>query len=126
LIDEEITNGRSSDKIFLGGFSQGAAMSLYIGYQLPYSLGGIISIAGFLPLHSEFSQRLTKESVKTPCLLLHGDNDAVNPFELSKAAADTISSNGINVTFNQYAKLNHKLSADEVTDIITWVNSKLK
>lgn len=41
LIDAEIARGTPASRIFLGGFSQGAAMSVYAGLTYPKALGGV-------------------------------------------------------------------------------------
>ena len=43
-----------SNKIILGGFSQGAAMSMYVGLQYPEQLAGIIALSGYLPSYDIF------------------------------------------------------------------------
>ena len=40
LIDTEVNNGTSSDRIFVGGFSQGGAIALYAGLSCAKKLGG--------------------------------------------------------------------------------------
>ena len=41
------------ENIVLGGFSQGAALSLYTGLQFPQKLGGIAALSGYLPHFQE-------------------------------------------------------------------------
>ncbi len=54
LIADEIKSGIPSDRIILAGFSQGAAMSLYVGLQYQQKLAGIISLSGYLPQGLKF------------------------------------------------------------------------
>ena len=42
----QIEKGVPASRIVLAGFSQGAAMSLYVGCSAPYTLGGILSMSG--------------------------------------------------------------------------------
>ncbi len=53
MIQEEIEAGIPNDRIFLGGFSQGAAMTLLTGLTTKYKLGGFIALSGYLPLQSK-------------------------------------------------------------------------
>lgn len=47
-LDEEIKLlGGDSSKVFLGGFSQGCAMSLYSGLVYEKTLGGLIGLSGY-------------------------------------------------------------------------------
>jgi predicted esterase len=54
LIEEEIKSGIKSERIIVGGFSQGGACALYITYQYNKPLGGCIVLSGYLPYHSKF------------------------------------------------------------------------
>jgi predicted esterase len=53
LLEHEISLGIPSSKIVLGGFSQGAAMSLLTGLSCQWKLGGIVALSGYLPLGDE-------------------------------------------------------------------------
>ena len=50
LIESEISDGIKSERIILGGFSQGAAISLVTGLKTKYKLGGIVCLSGYLPI----------------------------------------------------------------------------
>ena len=43
-----------ASKIILGGFSQGAAMSMFAGLQYPERLAGVIALSGYLPFYDRF------------------------------------------------------------------------
>lgn len=44
LLEQEIYAGVNPQRIILGGFSQGAALSLYTGLQLPYEIGNSLKL----------------------------------------------------------------------------------
>jgi lysophospholipase-2 len=52
LIEKEVAAGIPLSRIVLGGFSQGAAVSLFSGYQTTTVLGGVISMSGYLPRYN--------------------------------------------------------------------------
>jgi lysophospholipase I len=66
LITEEVDGGISSDKIIVGGFSQGisnrqfllfsigCAVAILAGYSCERKLAGVIGLSGWLPLHEKF------------------------------------------------------------------------
>lgn len=58
LIQQEIDAGIPADRIVLGGFSQGGAMSIYTGLMSKVKLGGIVSLSGWLLLSKTFSEAL--------------------------------------------------------------------
>lgn len=49
IIEKEVAGGIPLSRIVLGGFSQGAALSLFSGYQSKTVLGGVIAMSGYLP-----------------------------------------------------------------------------
>ncbi|KAK1825113.1 hypothetical protein LTR12_000402 [Friedmanniomyces endolithicus] len=53
LIADEIKNGIPTERIVLGGFSQGGAMSLMAGITSPTKLGGIFGLSCYLLLSGE-------------------------------------------------------------------------
>ena len=73
-IDEEakLLNGKY-ENIFLGGFSQGACLSLFLGLTFEHLLGGVISLSGYL-----FSQiKIREENKKLNIFVGHGEDDNV-------------------------------------------------
>jgi lysophospholipase I len=50
LIEAEIASGTSPSRIIIGGFSQGATMSLLIGLVYHRKFAGIVVLAGRLPI----------------------------------------------------------------------------
>uniref|UniRef100_A0A8C4L3M9 palmitoyl-protein hydrolase n=1 Tax=Equus asinus asinus TaxID=83772 RepID=A0A8C4L3M9_EQUAS len=56
LIEHEMKNGIPANRIVLGGFSQGGALSLYTALTCPHPLAGIVALSCWLPLHRAFPQ----------------------------------------------------------------------
>ena len=54
LITAEVDAGIPADRIVLGGFSQGGAMSLLTGCSGERRLGGVVVMSGWLPLREKF------------------------------------------------------------------------
>lgn len=63
LITAEVDGGIPADRIVLGGFSQGGAMSLLVGLTSERKLGGVVVLSAWLPI---------KETLKRVCaIFLH-------------------------------------------------------
>ena len=77
------------EKTILLGFSQGAAMALNVGFDLP--LAGLISCSGYA--HPSW---IPKKEHKKSVLLTHGTNDSIVPFQASEQAVNLISETGSN------------------------------
>lgn len=54
LIEDELKAGIPSNRIVIGGFSQGGALSLYSSLVTPHNLGGVIALSCWLPLRDSF------------------------------------------------------------------------
>jgi lysophospholipase II len=54
LIRGEIASGIASNRIMLGGFSQGGALALYAALTFPEPLAGIMALSCWLPLYDTF------------------------------------------------------------------------
>ena len=56
LIKQEIDNGIPSDRIVVGGFSQGGTMALVVGLTTPRKLAGLAVLSGRLPIRSKIKE----------------------------------------------------------------------
>lgn len=54
LIDKEIKDGIPSERIIVGGFSQGGALALYSALTYPKKLAGIVGLSCWAPLAKLF------------------------------------------------------------------------
>ena len=54
MIEQEIKGGIASNRIVVGGFSQGGALALYSALLFPKPLAGVIALSCWLPLHNQF------------------------------------------------------------------------
>lgn len=78
LIDAEIASGIPANRIVIGGFSQGGAMSIFSGVTYPKQLGGIFALSSYLLLESKVFAELAPAGVpnkNTPIFMGHGDQD---------------------------------------------------
>ena len=61
MINEEITSGIPADRIVLGGFSQGAAVSIVYSLVTETKLAGFACLSGYLPLTGEKLKKVTEK-----------------------------------------------------------------
>ena len=78
-LDECIeTSGLLANQVILAGFSQGGAMALDVG--LERSLAGLVIFSGYL--HPQLEQQYQDKAPQThSVLILHGQQDAVVPYQ---------------------------------------------
>ncbi len=54
IITDEVASGTPPSRILLGGFSQGATMTLLVGLTGEHKLAGLAVLSGWLPLKARF------------------------------------------------------------------------
>ena len=113
LIEEEVKliNGKY-ENIFVGGFSQGACLSLHTGLTYKHLLGGVISLSGAL-----FSQTKILDSNKGLKIFVgHGLNDEVIPYKTNQESLRPIE-NFPGLCKYSYPNLAHSIANKEVLDL---------
>jgi phospholipase/carboxylesterase len=105
------------DKLFLWGFSQGAAMALILGLRGNVKPKGVVPMGGFLPSPVK---KWDHWDTHAEYLLVHGTQDEVLPPETSIAAKDFLESKGIRAQYHEY-RGRHKMSLESIAYINDWI-----
>lgn len=122
LIEQEITEGISSDNIVIAGFSQGAVMALITGLCYEKPLAGVLALSGFLPMAAEVFQEASSMNRTIPIFLAHGTEDPLVLFQYGKITQLALQAAGYNVSWHTYA-MPHTVSSEEIADIRKWILS---
>jgi phospholipase/carboxylesterase len=106
-------------RIWLMGFSQGAAMSLALLLSDPHLVAGVAALAGFVP---EFAQPWAAPGklAGKPVLIVHGREDETVSVEQAETGRDLLASAGAQVAYHDY-DVGHKLNAQGLRDLETWL-----
>uniref|UniRef100_A0A8D9ABH2 palmitoyl-protein hydrolase n=2 Tax=Cacopsylla melanoneura TaxID=428564 RepID=A0A8D9ABH2_9HEMI len=124
LIDKEVSSGIPSDRIVIGGFSQGGALALYSALTYPKKLAGVVALSCWLPMHKTFPAAATgNPNINTPFLQCHGDCDPIVPYMWGQLTSSLLKGFVKNVTFNTYQGLQHSSNSEEIDDIRNFVIS---
>ena len=86
LVSEIIKSGFAAENIYVIGFSQGACLAIEYAVRMPFSIGGIIPIAGFIKFKDKLKAEMNPKSLLTKVLIMHGTKDktvAINESEKS-------------------------------------------
>jgi len=124
LIDQEIMRGIPAHRIILAGFSQGAAMSLYVGLRQPEALGGIMVLSGYFLLTDELPH-ISPNSLSAHFFLAHGEHDPVVDMKLGQHAYQQLKTLNACVDWHHYS-MEHSVCPEEILDIRTWLLSRLQ
>lgn len=116
LIAREESLGIPSNKILLGGFSQGAAIALYLGLRHPKKLGGIIALSGYLPLPITLKEEGIKPINTPPIFMAHGLYDPVVPLMLAEMSKEQLEGLGYKIDWHSYP-MPHTVLPEEIKDI---------
>lgn len=117
LIDSEVQKGFSYNRIFIAGFSQGAAMSLHVGLHYPHTLAGIIALSGYL-LFAD--QPVPTHNQSIPIFQGHGRYDPVVLPQWARASHELLQGHGFSITYREYNAM-HTIPPEAVDDLNEWL-----
>jgi len=124
-IDSEIKKGIPPNKIFIGGFSQGARLSLISSVKYKKeTLGGIIILSGWISNNNDlqiFDKNLCIKNI--PIFIGHGDKDNIVLYENAINLENKLKNfNFVNITLKTYNNMKHNSSNKVINDLIFWLN----
>ncbi|VVC41353.1 Hypothetical protein CINCED_3A001426 [Cinara cedri] len=110
LIDNEIANSNvPSDRIALGGFSQGGALALYSAFTYKKPLAGVMALSCWIPLRKTFPAAAIGNK-DIPIIQCHGDCDPIVPLKWGQLSASILKSFSKNTELKTYSGLMHSSS----------------
>ncbi len=122
FLDAEIErSGLPADKIALVGFSQGTMMSLHVGPRRESQFAGIVGFSGRLLSPETLDAEIRS---KPPVLLVHGQADAVVPFESMELAEKGLSGAGVEVTTLARPGLGHGIDERGLVAAVEFLNAR--
>lgn len=116
--------GLENNEVYVGGFSQGAIMSLYIGLTEPDLIDGVIALSGHIYPEMMAQVKSTKELNDLNIFVSHGKNDNVLSFEKAEKGVQDLKNKGIAVDAYWY-DAKHNITRENFTDMKTWLESKM-
>ncbi|KAF4972119.1 hypothetical protein FSARC_1259 [Fusarium sarcochroum] len=127
LIQAEVDSGIAPERIVLGGFSQGGAMSLLAGLTCTSKLGGIVGLSSWLLLAKTFADivKPTDANRQTPVMMFHGEEDPIVHFQRGKLSADMLKELGYDVSWRTYPGMGHSACLEELDEVETFLRKQL-
>jgi phospholipase/carboxylesterase len=108
-----------SERIYLAGFCEGAAVAYRLGLLFPERFGGVISLNGLLPRRGAPLFRFP-EVRELRVLIGHGIANSYVPLALAQSDYRLFYAAGMAVRMHTYPA-NHRLHPDMLRDINRWV-----
>lgn len=110
------------NKVYLGGFSQGAIMSYSIGLTRPEQVTGVFALSGRIlqeirPLvhHNAALQQLK-------VFISHGTQDNTLPVHYAREAKEYLQDAGVKLTFHEQ-EMGHQINSQVVSNMISWLQA---
>ncbi|ODV82254.1 acyl-protein thioesterase 1 [Suhomyces tanzawaensis NRRL Y-17324] len=126
LIKEQIeVNNVPPEKIILGGFSQGAAISLATLSSLDFKIGGVVALSGFCNIPETVKKNHNKDGVnfETPVFQGHGTEDPLVALSFAQKASELYKGLGFSkYTFKTYAGMAHSSNEAELNDVMNFIS----
>lgn len=120
LLDREVARGVPANRIVLGGFSQGCAITLGAGLRYGQRLAGLVGLSGYLPLADTTAAERRDANALTPMFLAHGRSDGVVPLARGAAARDQLQGLRQTVEWHDYP-MQHSVCIEEVQALQQWL-----
>lgn len=111
-------------KLLLGGFSQGASVSMLSTFLQPEGLNGLLIMSG------RITDKLAEVSDKSeaiqdlPVFVSHGSHDPVIPIEFGHEVRDFWTNQPARSEYHEYP-MAHQIAAEQLVDIKTWLSGIL-
>ncbi len=108
-----------SERIFLVGSGEGAAVAYRLGLTYPERFAGVVAINGWIPGHFRPLGRL-KACRDLKVLVVHGEWNARARVETARRDVAVLRSGGLNVAFQTYPCA-HRITSPMLADVDTWL-----
>lgn len=114
-----------SERIFLAGVCEGAAIAYRLGLSFPEKLGGVISLNGCMPAPGPGRPLFRLPELRQLKVLIgHGIANAVVPLGMARRDYMALYAAGLEVEMRTYATT-HRLHADMLRDVNRWIQEQV-
>lgn len=127
LVEDEVNNGIPANKIVVGGFSQGASLSLGVAASCEKKLAGILCLSGFFAMKQGIKTRLVDTNKDTEIFHGHGDMDPVISINYARMTHEYFEKElGFsNYHLHEYVGMAHSTSNQEMAEFVSFLKRRL-
>lgn len=128
LQNEHANTSLPYHRMLLAGFSQGGALSLFTGMQMPspsQKLAGIVVMSGYLPAAKKFT--ITAGLEDTPILHCHGEADPMVQIGMARRSQEVLTGDkgAKDYRLKTYPGLVHSVNPEEVAEVLSFLGTVL-
>lgn len=117
-------HGLNNSKVIVGGFSQGAIMSSYIGLTEPEMIDGIIALSGHLYPEVRNQIKFNPALNDVAIFVSHGQQDNVLSFDQAKNGVDYLENRGLQVD-EHYYQAKHQITSENFQSMKQWISNQI-
>ncbi len=111
-------------RTFIGGFSQGAIVSLATLLTAPDRIAGVVAMSGRL-LSDAVRNAVSAERLRgKPVIIIHGTEDETLGIEYGRAARDRLREFPLDVTYHEFP-MTHTATAESLATAASWLSARL-
>ncbi|HEY8076546.1 MAG TPA: dienelactone hydrolase family protein [Labilithrix sp.] len=110
-----------AEKLFVGGFSQGAMLSLDVALHTTRPLAGVVLLSGTLIAEDVWRPRM-KSRAGLRVFQSHGTDDPLLPFATAELLKDALTTAGMDVDFHSFAG-GHTIPPEVLRALSVWLSS---
>lgn len=127
VIAEEVAAGIPTERIIIGGFSQGCAVTLATSTILDKKVAGIVALSGYLPIKEKLIRLENPTNRNTPYFMGHGTADGVVAYKFGRMSEEYLKTalSREDVTFRDYPGMEHSACPEELRDILAFTEKVL-
>lgn len=118
----EREEGISLDRLVLGGFSQGAMLSMDVALHSERKVGGLVLLSGSYIAEREWKPRMGARK-GTPVFQSHGVTDPILPFAVAERLRDELTTAGLSVEFHRFPG-GHAIPPGVMDELGRWLGSR--
>jgi phospholipase/carboxylesterase len=118
----EKQEGISLDRLVLGGFSQGAMLSMDVALRTERKLSGLVLLSGSYIAEREWKPRMSARK-GTPVFQSHGATDPILPFEVAERLHTELGDAGLDVDFHRFAG-GHGIPPNVMQELGSWLSKR--
>jgi phospholipase/carboxylesterase len=121
IVNDILSPGFKSQRVFILGFSQGACLALEFAAENAMEFGGVIAFTGGLIGDVLKEENYSGDFNKTKVFIGNSDRDPHVPLERSEESKRIMTKLGAEVTLKIYPGMQHTIIEDE----FNWVNENI-
>jgi phospholipase/carboxylesterase len=116
-LDQSRSSGFPTEQTILGGFSQGALMSVEVGLRYPHRLAGVVAISGYICEPDKLVNELSPVAMEQRILVTHGKLDTMIPFAEVREQVNILKAAGLHLEWHELVK-EHTIAGELEMEII--------